>query len=512
MSSFNKIAKNTVYIYIQLIVSIVVGLFTTRILLTDLGEINYGIYVIVAGVVTLIGIANGTLTLSTIRFIGFSIGKNQDEEVKKTFNSSFFLHFCIGLFVLIVMELIGPYLINRVLEIPPNYLNDATILFHFITISSFVTVITVPFDAAIRSYEQFSKLSLINIFNSILNLCFVLLLQNFSNHKLAYYGFLLLMMNLIIGFIKYFFVSKYFPNCRIEIKRISSSVVKSIFGFSIWNSLTLANGMIINQSKDFFLNMFFGVRLNAANGISTSLTNQLNGFSSSISAAATPQIMQNSGSGNTDRLKLLTSTSERLTALLYAFFAIPVFFEIPYLLKLWLGSFPDISVLFIRLILINMMLEKFTFQLEIAIKSTGNIKRFTLVGFIVILQTLPITYIVLYFFPQPIFVFITSIFIATITAYVRLHFAKKQLGIEIFDYLKSGLSKVCPVVILSVLLTLIPFSFLSSGLLRFLFVFITSAISMVGFGFLLGLTDNERKGFILIFNNIKTKTIKLIKK
>lgn len=505
MSSLSRIALNTFYMYIQLIISMIMGLFTTRILLADLGEVRYGIFVIVAGVVTLIGIANGTLTLSTIRFLGYAIGKKDDLEVKRTFNSSLFLHVCIGVTVFLIMEIIGPYLINNVLTIPIDYNYDATFLFHLIAISGLITVVGIPFDAVIRSYEQFSWLSLINIFNSSLNLIFVLILQIFAIHKLIYYGFFLMILNLIIVLVKFIFVYLKFPSCRIKISRITKSIVQRILGFSVWNSFTLASSMVIVQSKDIFLNTFFGVRMNAANGISSTLTSNLNSFSANISAAATPQIMQNFGSGNMHGLKNLASISERFTALLYAFFSIPVFFEIPYLLEIWLGSYPEISVVFIRLIIINMMIEKFTFQLEIAIKSTGNIRKFTLFGFLVILQTLPITYLILSSDPQPYYVFLVSIFIALLTAYVRLSFAQIQLGIGKWDYLKSILIKVIPVVTLSSIITLIPFLFLNQGLFRLIIVFSISSLGMIVFGYLYGLNKNEKQRLNTVLNSYKSK-------
>lgn len=297
-----------------------------------------------------------------------------------------------------------------------------------------------------------------------------------------------------------------YAECKIRLKDyIDKVLIRSILSFAGWNMLGVTSAIIITQTKSILLNMFFGVNLNAANGISDTLTSQLNGFSSSMTQAINPQIMKSEGGGNHDQMIRLTTMAAKFSFFLFAIFSIPVFIEAPYLLFLWLKNVPDFVVIFTRLMIITMMIEKFTFPIITAISAIGRIKEITIVGLLTISLTIPIAYFLFKMGLPPQTIYLVGIFISILSAGVRLYYGKKIAGINIGSYLKSVVLKSTIPILLAAGFTILPYLFLSDSFIRLILttgISILASVVLIGY---LGLTKDEFSRLKIIVQSLLIK-------
>ncbi|NOU48460.1 MAG: hypothetical protein HOO86_15580 [Bacteroidales bacterium] len=492
MQAGKRVVFNTGILYINLLVRIFIGLFTTRLVLNALGKSDFGIYSLVGGVIGMLSFLATSMSISSMRFMSHSIGTGDIELIKKTFNTSLIIHFILGILVILILEGGGLLMFDYWLNIPPNSLNDAKIIFHFMVFSAFVTVISVPFDAVMNAHENFFASTLINTSGVVINLGIAIYITYLDSNLLVIYGFLILLNQIVIRIFKQWYSKYNYEECKVKLKEyVDFSLIKNMLSFVGWNILGVSGAVILVQSKDILLNMFFGVNLNASNGIASVLTERLNNFSASMTQAIEPQIMKNEGSGDRKKMINLVATGAKFSVFLISIFSIPVFIETPYLLELWLGNVPEYSVIFIRLIILSMILEKFTFPIITAIYAIGNVKEFTIVGFIIILLMIPISYWLYYLGEPPYTIFIVVIFIYICLAACRLYYGKKIAGINIKEYLQMVVLKSIIPLLISLFVAIIPFLIFEQSFIRLIGTTLLYIISSIIFIRYLGLTKLE---------------------
>jgi len=502
----NKVVINSFIIYLKLIIKLVVGLFTTRVVLNALGHTDYGIYSLVAGVIGMLGFLTSTMSTATMRFMAHSIGSNDQTLVKKTFNSSLIISFILGFMAVIIMEIGGIVMFEYFLNIPAARISDAKIVYHFMVASTFMVIISIPYDATLNAHENFLALSIIQISASLINLGIAIVITYLSANLLIYYGFFILLNQVLTRIIMQVYGYNKYDECKIKIlKYCDKSQIKEILKFSGWVIFGVMGGVINIQSRSIFLNMFFGVLLNTANGVAMTLSNQLNNFSVSMTQAINPRIIRNEGGGKRDKMLSLSNISTKFSVYLFALFAIPVFLEAPFLLRLWLKNVPEFAIIFTRLIIISMFLEKFTFQLTIVINAVGKIRGITLIGLAIVLLSFPLIYILFKMGYPPYTIYIIGILMNFTSAISRLYFAKKLAGLDIRKFLytivwKGFFPLVMPIILASLLLVFFEESFLR--LILLVFISLLTSLLLVRF---LGLTHDE-------YERIRTMIVSVIKK
>lgn len=512
MESASRIVFNTVIVYLRLLFSLLVGLFTTRLILNALGETDYGIYSLVAGVIAMLSFLNSSMALASMRFMSHSLGSGDMQLVKRTFNTILFIHFFIGFIVVLIMESGGLLMFKFWLNIPLERLYDAKIIFHFMVLSTFVAVISVPFDAVINAHENFLAISIIDSIGTLIGLCIAIYISRIYTNQLIVYGFLVLLNQILLRIIKQIYSRVNYVECKIQLKGyIDKMLLMKILSFAGWNMLGTCGSIIITQTRSVLLNMFFGVKLNAANGITDTITSQLNNVSVSMTQAINPQIMKSEGGGNREHMLHLTATASKFSIFLFAIFAIPVFIETPYLLKLWLKNVPDFVVVFTRIMILTMILEKYTFPIITAISAIGKIKEITVVGLITISLTIPIAYFLFKAGMPPQTIYLVGFFISLLSAGVRLYYGNKIAGINVLGFLKSVVLKTSLPLLLASGLTLLPAALLTESFLRLVIttgVSITVSIIFIRY---LGLTNDEFIKIKVLIQSILVK-MNLIKK
>lgn len=496
MKSANKVIFNTGVLYGQLIISMAIGLFTTRIVLDALGETNYGIYMLVAGVVGMLGVLNSNMSNTSMRYMAHSLGTGDRETSLKTFNTTLFLHFVIGIIVIMIMEIGGLLMFDYLLNIPDDKVFDAKVIFHFMVLTTFVTVIAVPYDAVMNSHENLLALALVDILGYVLKLGVAIYLTYRETHLLIFYGFLMLVVQVMQRVIKQWYSKIKYDECKIRFRRyVDKKLMRSILNFTGWNLFGSIGSTFVTQVRGIFLNMFFGVTLNTAEGIAKSATSQINKVSVSMTRAINPQLIKSEGGGDRKRMLRITVISTKFSIFLFALFAIPVILETNYLMQLWLKEVPEYAVVFTQIILIAMFIEKFTFSITDTIRAIGKIRNFQVAETSFRILNIPLGYLVFKMGYSPIAIYIISMIISILIFGNRLYFGKKIAGIIIPNYLKNAVKPVLfPLLIAGSLSFLVHFYMIESFTRFFLVTFAFMSLLTLTFWFW-GLMDEERAKF-----------------
>ena len=347
MKATNRIIYNTGVLYIKLIVVMIISLINVRLVLGALGEVDYGIFTLVAGSVSLLAILRVAMTNASMRFMSHSLGTKDVFLKHQTFNTTLLLHLLIGIVMFAIIEIGGYFMFEYWFVIPAEKIHDSKIVFHFSAITTFIMIIAVPYDAVINSHENMLFLSLVDIFGAVMKLGVAIYLTYSHYNLLLIYGFSLLIIQFIMRVIKQIYSVKKYNECKIDFKKyLNKSLAKQIVSFSGWNLFGSVAAMSVKQVRNILLNMFFGVTLNTANGISMQVSSQLSLFASSLTRAINPQLVKSEGAGDRKNVIILTEKATKYSTFLFALFAVPVIIEIPYLFSLWLEETPEYAIIF----------------------------------------------------------------------------------------------------------------------------------------------------------------------
>ncbi len=450
-SNNKRIAKNTVMLYIRMLLSIVVSLYTSRVVLQTLGVDDYGIYGVVGGVVAMFSFLNASMSGATSRFITFALGKDNPQEVNETFSTALIIHIVIALAIVLLAETIGLWFLEYKLVIPEERMNAARIVYQFSILAMAVQVTQVPYNASIISYEKMDVYAYVELLHVFLKLgiVYLLLIGNFD--KLILYAFLVLAVNVIVAFTYRIYCLKHFETCRFHwiLKKEKLIPMLSFSGWDLYGNMCYS---VRQQGINMLINMFFGVAYNAASSVATSVQGIISNLSSNVVQAFRPQIIKNYAQTNFPALQLLLQRSIKYTLLLFLLIAIPVVLEIDSIMKLWLGEVPAYATDFCRVMLAISMFNLINSVLCIAIEATGNVKRISFISGSIYLISVLITYIIFRLgVGSAIFAYYVSLFIMLTVVVVNMRILKNQIPeIQIWHILKD-ISKAFFCVLIAVL-------------------------------------------------------------
>jgi O-antigen/teichoic acid export membrane protein len=507
MNTTNRVIFNTVVLYIKLILGVILGLITTRLVLDALGETDYGIYILVSGIVGMLNILNSNMSNTSMRYLAYSLGSADKVKLLKTFNTTLFLHFIIGAGVVIIMQIGGWIMFEHMLNIPLEKVSDAKIVFQFMVVTTFITVISAPYDAVMNAHENILALSLVDLLGFILKLGVAIFLLYSNANLLVLYGFSLLVIQIILRMIKQLYSRIKYDECKIRMREYTDGhLMREILSFTGWNLFGSVGAMAVTQIRSVLINIFFGVKLNAAEGIASSASAQVNMVSVSITDALNPQLIKSEGGGNRDRMLRITEQGTKFSTFLFALAAIPVMLESDYLLNLWLKDVPTFAVIFIQLSLMTMLIEKFTFQITHAIRAVGRIKAFQVTETTLRVLTIPTAYFAFKANYGPYVIYVIGIIVSSIVFISRLYFGKRIAKLNIVNYIKNGLLPIVKPLFLSLIVPLAFLNTLPEGLLRLTTVTLGFCVSLVlGFWFF-GVSGEEKEKLKDVAKTFMTKT------
>ena len=431
-----RIAINTIVIYVRMIVTTLVGVFTTRIVLKSLGVSDFGLYNVVGGIIVMLNIVSIGMSTTTTRYINHEQGE-VNGNTNKIFNLCLMLHAFAGLFLLIIAETIGLLYIYYVLNVSADKLSDAVFVFQVSTITALIGVINVPYQSLLQSYERFDQVAYIDIIFAILKLLFVLLLLVGTGNPLRVYAVGMSAIT-FFSFVAYtgLCYKQWYDVVRLRFYK-DWKKMKEIFVFNNYVVIGAASYMGRSQGSTMIVNYFFGTAVNGAMAIAYQIENYLITFVTNIGRAASPQIFQ-SYATNVENSVRLTVNVTKYSSILMLLIVFPVFVAIEWLLGLWLGDIPKGTILFCQLTLVSAFLRSLSEGLPTLIQANGNIKVFQLTGSILELMCMPIAALAFYLgAPSATILVIYSTF-TFLYLWVRLPMIKHYLKLDVTPFLKEA--------------------------------------------------------------------------
>ncbi|WP_316819930.1 hypothetical protein [Pedobacter gandavensis] len=492
MKSGNKVVMNMGVLYARMLITMGISLYATRLVLTALGAADYGLFNLIAGLIAMLSFLNTAMATSTQRFLSFYQGKDDLGMQKKVFSNSLILHLGIGIVIVAGLEIAGLFLFDGFLNIPQDRIHIAQMIYHFMSLTVFFTVIAVPFTGSLVAHENMLWVAVVNVVETLLKLGIAYLLYLVSEDKLAVYGLLTAGISIVSFLLYAVYCFRKYPDCTLEgIFSVDTKLIKELTSFAGWNlfgslcALGRAEGLAI------LLNIFLGTIVNAAFGIANQVAAQLNFFSFTLLRAINPQIMKSEGAANREKMLRLSMIGSKFGFFLLAFVAVPCIFEMNAILRLWLTKVPEYTVVFCSLMLCATLINQLTIGLQSAVQATGKVKAYQMVVGSVLLLALPLAYLLLKLGYAPYYVFVGYCFVELIACTLRLFFLKSIAGLSISLYFSNVIYKIIVPLCLLILTC-----YLSVSYLHFEFrFFFTGAAGVLVFAtsiYLFGLCEDEK--------------------
>ena len=400
MQTTSRVALNTVIQYLQLIINVLLGLLTVRIVLASLGESDYGVYNVVAGVVTLLSFVGTSLSQTSIRFLSVSLGKNDVQHTRTTFQRCFWLHFRMAALLILLLFGAGLFLFDGFLNIPANRIPTARMVYVCMLCSLFLGIVKTPFSALLVAQEHFVFIAIIGMTDSICKLLVALVVSNVMSDKLAVYGWLMAGIS-VLDFICYATYAKLRFSNMVSLRRTSFQSMGEVAGFPGWTLLDVMGSVLNRQGYAVLLNRYFGPVTNSVFALASQVEGHMYTVSASVINAMKPQIMKSQGAGNTERMFRLSMTAGKFGYSLMALITIPLIVMLPEVLDLWLEKVPEGTALFARLMVVACMMEQLTRGLVHANQAVGNIKWFSIIVSGLRMMALPLSWAAFFFFHAP---------------------------------------------------------------------------------------------------------------
>jgi O-antigen/teichoic acid export membrane protein len=494
-----RIAKNTMYLYIRMFFTMAISLYTSRIVLSTLGVVDYGLYNVVGGVVTMFTFINFAMGCATNRFLTFELGRGNSRRLQTVFCSSVMIHWGLALLILLLGETIGLWFLNSQMNIPTERMIAANWVYQFSIFSCMLQILNVPYDATIMSHEKMGAYAYISIYEVIMKLLIVWILTIFGGDKLIIYAILIFSVNASVRII-------YQVYCRIKFKEAKfhfisdKGLLREMFTYAGWSLSGSSAVILANQGVNILLNIFFGPVINAARGVAVQVQNAIQQFYSSFQRAMAPQINKSYAEGDLKYMHGLIFSSSKYSFFLLFILSLPIVLETPFILGLWLKVVPAHTVNFIRIILCISMVNALGNPIEDAAGANGRIKKFQLIVGGIRILLIPISYLVLKFYDVPEIVFAINLFLEILALIARLFIVKPLIELSLYEYFTEVVIKIFLVGLCSAILPIFIFVLTPQGVMSFFVVSFVSMSSVCLSIYFVGLSNEEKKYVRSVFS------------
>lgn len=489
-----RIAKNTLMLYIRMLFTMAVSLFTSRVVLQNLGVEDYGIQNVVGGVISMFTFINGGMVSSTQRYLNFEIVKGNADRLRSVFNTALQIHALIALVIIILGETVGLWFLLEKLVIPEERMTAAMWVYQCSIIACAVNILSVPYNADIIAHEKMSAFAYISILDATLKLVIVYLLVVSPIDKLIAYAILTLLVQLLIRYVYTRYCNKHFQESFVE-WRFNKPLFKEMLSFAGWSLFGNLAAILYTQGLNMMLNIFFGPVVNAARGIAVQVQSAVHQFVSGFQTALNPQITKNYASGDLEQMHSLMFRSARFSFLLLFFISLPVLMETEFLLTIWLKTVPENAVIFTQLMICISLIFTTANPCAIANQATGKVKVYQMVEGSILLTILPISYMVLKQGYPAYSVFIVHFCVESVAQFTRMCMLRKLINLPLRQYFRNIYLPIVTTVSISIILPIMVHMQMVNGWLRFIAVGFTCVLSVGTSAFFFGLTKSERSFF-----------------
>lgn len=493
MSDNKRIAKNTMFLYFRMFLIMGVSLYTSRVVLATLGVVDYGLYNVVGGIVTMFSFLNGSLGAATSRYITFELGKKNYEGLNKIFNVALLTHIFIGIIIVLLAETIGLWFFYEKMIIPEERLNAAFWVYQISIFSTLISLTQVPYNATIIAHENMKVYAYVGIVEVILKLVVVYLLVISPFDKLLFYASLLFLINIgIILFYRIYCISRY-PESRIKVCK-EKVLYKDMFKFAgsdlIGNVSVLAQG----QGLNLLLNMFYGPVVNAARAVAYQVQGAVTQFGNNFMTAVRPQIIKLYAQGEIKEMFKLVYMASNFSYYLMWLLILPLCLEADYILSLWLGKYPDHSVSFLILIFILCLIQTLKTPRTIVLHATGKLFLANVVIGTLLCCAFPLAYVFLRMGGEPESVFWAANITMLLSEFISVFIVRKYVEYNIADYLLNVHGRCAIVTVISLLLPYFLFDrYMEPSFIRLILTCSLTTVSIAATVWYIGMNKDMRQ-------------------
>lgn len=498
-SNTNRIAKNTVVLYVRSLIVLLISLYTSRVILQALGVVDFGIYNVVGGVISALSFLNWSLQGTYQRFFNVEMARGGTESISRQFKVANSIQLLMALIIVVLAETVGLWFVNTHLVIPADRMIAANWVYQVTIVSAVISVICSPFGALITAYERMDLFAFISIISALLRLVIVFIVKYTMYDKLVTYSVLLLSVSFIDWTLYFFLTKRPFPESSIKLMW-DRKLMKSMTSFGGWVIVDSLSQMLKGQGINIVLNLFFGPVVNSARGIAYQVMNAINQFISSFQTSFRPQLTKSYAEGDYQYMRRLYYSSSKLSYYLLFVLSLPILLETEHILHLWLGeNVPEYTASFTRIVLITTFLSAFANPTSCIAYATGSIKRFTIVVSSIMLSIVPISYVFLRFGGSPNVALWVSFFVSIIAQVARMFLLNRLVDVDIKEYLKRVILPILGCTLIITAISFLPRFFFSTSFVRLAASAFTSVIVSIIIIWLIGLDVDERS---LIKNKI----------
>ena len=508
VASNKRIAKNTIFLYLRMFVTMLIGLYTSRVLLQVLGVEDFGVYQVVGGIIAFFTFLNSTMAAATQRFLTYELGRGDFVRLNKVFCTALNIHILIALLVVVAAEIIGVWFISNKLNIPPDRIFAAQIVFQCSILTAVLSITQVPYNALIVAHEKLSVYAYLSVISSVLKLLLVLVISIISFDHLILFAFFMFFKEAIILIAYRIYCISKFKETKYKFFW-DKQLVKEIGGFAGWNLSAHLVNMAKNQGVSVLLNIFHGPICNAARGIASQVHGTLLQFSDNFQVATVPQITKRYASGDVTGSNNLIIKGSKISLLLLIIIMLPIIIEAKSLLELWLVEVPQHAIVFTRLCLVATLCNALSGLLVFGALATGDVKKYQIVMSSIISLQFFAVWIMFSHGLEPQYMYISEILCYIIALFARLTLLKRMINFPVIRYLNKVVLKCLIVSFISFILPYYLHTIIDGDFYRIVCVFLTSISISVVLAFTIALTKHEKE---MIVSTISSKLDSLKKR
>lgn len=492
-SNTKRVIKNASYLYVRQFLMMALSFVSTRIVLQKLGVDDYGVYNVVGGFVALFTILNNVLQSATRRYLALAIGSDDESRIRITFSTSVVIHIAIALVVVLALETIGVWLLNNELNIDAGRISAANWVLQFSIFTVFVSITQTPYTAIVTAREKFNVYAVMSIYDVCAKIAVLFLIVYLPFDKLIVYAALMSLVSFTSCMIYRYYCTLNFPECRKLRFSVDRRLLKEMLRFSGWDSVGNITSIANAQCITILLNVFFNTAINAARGLASTVTSTIAQFVTGFVQAAEPQLVKYYGQNDMSRFQSLIFNVTQMTLFLLAVMAVPVWLEIGYVLKLWLGIVPDYTAAFIQITIFTCFITYSNTMLVKANIAIGRVREVSLYMIPASLVHLPLVYLVLKLGWHPVAVYWVGSVPALMRLFIDLYILHKFASFPVTKYLVGVFAKNLAIVGISMVLPFVVRNSMEEGFMRFFLVGTASVVSTAFFMWMLGLTEENRR-------------------
>ncbi len=487
-----RIAKNTILLYFRMLFLMCISLYTSRVILDVLGVVDYGIYNVVGGFVSMFALISAALTSACSRFLNFEMGRGADNRLQPVFSTSLLIHIALAVIIAILCESVGVWYLNSKMVIPVERMSAANWVFQISIFNFCLNLITVPFNAAIIAHEKMSIYAYVSIVEGILRLLICYLVYVSSFDRLITYAFLYMLIQFCVMSYCRFYCRRHFSECHLQVV-FDRELIKQMFSYSGWHLFGNSASILNRQGVDLVLNYFCGPVLNAAKGVSNQVANAVTSFANNFMTALNPQITQSYARRDFDYMFSLVFRGSKFSFFLLYFLSLPIIINADFIIHLWLKEVPDYAIALAQLALVSSMITSISNPLVTSQNATGNVRNYQIIVGGLQLLNLPTCFIVLKFGVSPLSVMVVAISFEICCLIARLLIIPQYLPqFSSKSFVDKVMVRIILVAVSSAVLPIIMFVIMPTGFLQLIIVtslcLVSSGLSIL----FMGCTKQER--------------------